>query len=186
MSFRTTLAAGFVAAVAASLSASPAYAFAFQFDESGNGCVLNSDSHCETVSNGILGPDPTGRVSGDVLIFTLPDLVGEGDVGIGEFGTNTLSDLLTFTDANGSLNSIGNLMIFYSEAGGGAAADSGLPVGEFSIGATENADGSFIYNIGNIYIGESPETVGVPEPITLSLFGAGLAGAVALRRRKKK
>jgi hypothetical protein len=26
----------------------------------------------------------------------------------------------------------------------------------------------------------------VPEPLTLSLFGAGLAGAVALRRRKKK
>jgi|SRR5690242_20548012 len=28
-------------------------------------------------------------------------------------------------------------------------------------------------------------TVGVPEPLTLSLFGAGLAGAVAMRRRKK-
>jgi hypothetical protein len=29
-------------------------------------------------------------------------------------------------------------------------------------------------------------TTPVPEPITLSLFGAGLAGAVAMRRRKKK
>ena len=26
----------------------------------------------------------------------------------------------------------------------------------------------------------------VPEPVTLSVFGAGLAGAVAMRRRKKK
>jgi hypothetical protein len=26
----------------------------------------------------------------------------------------------------------------------------------------------------------------VPEPLTLSLFSAGLAGAVAMRRRKKK
>ncbi len=32
----------------------------------------------------------------------------------------------------------------------------------------------------------SSRTENVPEPITLSLFGAGLAGAVGLRRRKKK
>lgn len=179
MKFATTLAAGFIAATA-SLIASPASAdFIFLFDENGTGCVANADHVCTTPSPGVLEADPTGRVAGNVLVYTLPDAVGEGDVGIGEFGTGILSDVLTFTN--------GSLMIFYSEQGGGAAADSGLPVGEFSIGATENADGSFIYNAGvNIYIGESPETVGVPEPITVSLFGAGLAGAVALRRRKKK
>jgi hypothetical protein len=31
-----------------------------------------------------------------------------------------------------------------------------------------------------------PDPVGVPEPITLTLFGAGVAGAAALRRRKAK
>ena len=36
---------------------------------------------------------------------------------------------------------------------------------------------------GLAFLGEATP---VPEPVTLSLFGAGLAGAVAMRRRKKK
>ncbi|HEY2886536.1 MAG TPA: PEP-CTERM sorting domain-containing protein [Rhizomicrobium sp.] len=187
MKFATTLAAGFIAATA-SLIASPASAdFIFLFDENGTGCVANADHVCTTPSPGVLEADPTGRVAGNVLVYTLPDAVGEGDVGIGEFGTGILSDVLTFTDPNGGLDGLGSLMIFYSALGGGEKADSGFPDQEFNIVANENANGSFTYSPGsNIYIGESPETVGVPEPITLSLFGAGLAGAVALRRRKKK
>lgn len=34
--------------------------------------------------------------------------------------------------------------------------------------------------------GGPPPTTGVPEPVTLSIFGAGLAGAVAMRRRRRK
>lgn len=185
MKFATTLAAGFIAATA-SLIASPASAsFIFLFDENGNGCIANADHVCTTPSPGTLEADPTGRVSGNVLVYTLPEPVGEGDVGIGEFGTGILSDVLTFTDANGGLGGGGTLMIFYSALGGGQAADSGFPDADFAIVANENANGSFIYSpAGNIYIGESPE--GVPEPVTLSLFGAGLVGAAALRRRKKK
>jgi hypothetical protein len=33
--------------------------------------------------------------------------------------------------------------------------------------------------------GSASDPVRVPEPLTLSLFGAGLAGAAAMRRRKK-
>ena len=63
-------------------------------------------------------------------------------------------------------------------------------------------DGFIFYNQGGINLwadnaqgayGQSwtdivfPNGVGaVPEPITISLFGAGVAGAVAVRRRKKK
>jgi len=184
MKFATTLAAGFIAATA-SLIASPASAaFIFLFDENGNGCVANADHVCTTPSPGTLEADPTGRVAGNVLVYTLPETVGEGDVGIGEFGTGILSDVLTFTDANGGLDGFGDLLIFYSALGGGELADSGFPDSDFSIVTNENANGSFTYSVGNIYIGESPE--GVPEPVTLSLFGAGLVGAAALRRRKKK
>jgi hypothetical protein len=33
---------------------------------------------------------------------------------------------------------------------------------------------------------DTSEGANVPEPVTLSLFGVGLAGAAALRRRKRK
>jgi hypothetical protein len=36
-----------------------------------------------------------------------------------------------------------------------------------------------------VLLDQGPVTSAVPEPFTLSLFGAGLAGAAALRRRKK-
>jgi hypothetical protein len=38
---------------------------------------------------------------------------------------------------------------------------------------------------GLIDVGQGPGVVGVPEPLTMSLFGLGLVGAAALRRRKK-
>jgi hypothetical protein len=174
MTIVKTLASTFVAAVAASLICSPAYAqFTFTFDENGNACV---GVECTPTLVGTLEADPTGRVAGNVLVYTLPETVLPGDVGIAEFGTGVLSDVLTFTNDN--------QMIFYSELGGGDEADSGLPTGVSFIGATESADGSFTYDVGNIYLGSSPE--GVPEPVTLSLFGAGLVGAAALRRRRKK
>lgn len=48
---------------------------------------------------------------------------------------------------------------------------------------TTNFDGDFPLT-GSITYNYTPPA-GVPEPITLSVFGAGLAGAAALRRRKK-
>ena len=36
-----------------------------------------------------------------------------------------------------------------------------------------------------VYAGNIPTRANVPEPITLSVFGVGLAGAAAMRRRKK-
>jgi hypothetical protein len=44
---------------------------------------------------------------------------------------------------------------------------------------TQGVDG------GLINVGQGPGVVGVPEPVTMTLFGAGLVGVAALRRRRK-
>lgn len=46
-----------------------------------------------------------------------------------------------------------------------------------------NVDGT---PIENVTIQFRPQLDAVPEPFTLSLFGAGIAGAVAMRRRRQK
>jgi hypothetical protein len=49
-------------------------------------------------------------------------------------------------------------------------------------------DGGFIdfRDGGSFALNGGVSVTSVPEPITLSFFGAGLAGAIALRRRNKK
>lgn len=70
----------------------------------------------------------------------------------------------------------------------GSADDITVPVGatELYLGEADalgfnDPPGWFNDNTGSFTV----EGVSVPEPLTLSLFGAGLAGAAALRRRRK-
>jgi len=98
-------------------------------------------------------------------------------VNIDNAGWTDLADYLTAPGAiaqsgdSGILESINGS--FMSTAGG-----------EFDIRATNSIDvpGGNDFALANISV--TPATR-VPEPFTLSIFGAGLAGAAALRRRKK-
>jgi hypothetical protein len=187
-----TLMAGCCVAVG---STGPANAnFILTFDENGNG-ILNNNGTGNQANNGSLQPDPTNP-GHSALTFSLPNLVFAGDIGIGEFGTTTLSDGLRFTNANGALTGpVADRMIFYSdfEITPDALADTGFPSNfpsTINIFETCCEGGLQTFTSGNPAIGDNQyngtsDLAAVPEPSTLALLGAGLMGLGAIRRRRK-
>lgn len=127
-------------------------------------------------------------------------------------GTATSSALLSFTNQLhyfgllwGSIDTFNTIELLSGSTVVGtitgtdaALAASTLPSGMQSIDGTAyvniNSDIAFdgiralstqhAFEFDNVAYSADP--VSVPEPLTLSLFGAGLAGAAAMRRRKKK
>jgi hypothetical protein len=107
--------------------------------------------------------------------------------GGGIFGTTStvnvfLNGLPTFTDVN-SLISPTTLtweQFTHTFVASGATTTLGFANGD---PATDNSNG--LDNVVLLDLGPAPVT-SVPEPGTLALFGAGLACAAALRRRRKK
>jgi hypothetical protein len=90
-----------------------------------------------------------------------------GDV-MGSFTLSDLSDL-TFTLPGWTVSNMHYV------------ADSGTYLCGLNNTSWCNPEG----NTGNLYI-KANFTQKVPEPVTLSMFGVGLAGAAALRRRRKQ
>jgi hypothetical protein len=151
----------------------------------------------------VVGPDPTGGVAANVLIYTLPFVVTPGDVALIENTNSTslnLSDVVRFVTPAGAPNN--SEMIFYSDIESGEPntdlADSGLPQTPnpfyiFETGPEGNNGavwtpgagapgfpafgGTIQYNI----ISDVPE----PGTLTLAAIGGGLVLA-ALRRRQNK
>lgn len=82
----------------------------------------------------------------------------------------TLSDsILFYVNAND-----GNVHVLFQ-------SDGFAQAGGF-FGGTEDALGNWIYNVGNIYQGNSPPEV--PEPSSLILLGSGILGIAGIVRRR--
>ena len=62
---------------------------------------------------------------------------------------------------------------------------SGINTIDFLVEGNGQTDGFELSTISFTARQSGPPPTGVPEPLTLSLFGAGFAGAAALRRRRK-
>lgn len=157
--------------------------------------AFNSTSH--------LAPNGSGGLTGafDSLSYTLFGDVG-GNCTFSVSGPSCGGDTL-LTLATGALSSVG-LNSVDINAGGIPAANvdvtavAGANAGSFFVNPTL---GNFLFetaftntpgvvsrngNILTINGGGGNVDLTIPEPLTLSIFGAGLAGAAALRRRKAK
>ena len=162
--------------------AAPSWAFTLTFDENGNctGCGAGTF---------VYGADPTGAYGGNVLAYILPSLVISGTVGIND-PDGRPSDAISFTNANGVLDGGTNAdrMIFYSFDNEGLLADVGTILAsliDFPYIITERADGTFTYDVGNVYNGLSGDST-TPIPAALPLFAGGLGVIGLLARRRKR
>jgi len=145
----------------------------------------------KSVSNQIavfLEPNSTTKIS-DILLIGCEDVPGspvnrDAQTGLclGETNWSVLTgDLVTgFIDYNALVTGLSALNLSVGWVGTESLADqaTAFPAG-FFLDITGNIDH---LPIGANFISSND----LPEPFTLSLFGAGLAGAVAMRRRKKQ
>lgn len=176
-------------------------------DENGNGIIASTPGFNGTFTGG-LSADPSGGVpaaSGNVLVYTLPSAwpVFSGDVQMSN-PDGSPSDLIRFYSSNGA-----NYLIFYSLLGDegppnvsdgladiSAKLFNAIPL-QANVARVAEVNGSGVYTpvlgsgpgyVGGGAIGVNGETYtfisDVPEPSSLLMFGAMLAGALVLRIRR--
>lgn len=131
-----------------------------------------------------------GAPSEDTGLIPLPATVSTGWIVLLETGTDqsttNWSDIIQFSNSEIT----GQVEMWSDPETGFDPALLALVTNPFFI--TEDPSGVTSYfsggtqGVNNDYFFHSDADVTTPEPLTLSIFGAGLAGAAALRRRKRK
>jgi hypothetical protein len=148
------------------------------------------------------GDNPATNIQDITLKFydSSNNLVISVDGGCGDSCTDTSADSLYFGDTGINLGNGGTGFALILDATQAAAVDAAC--GANLLGCTtlalevtirlanDGPDSFLLVNISDVcdpnIPGDCPGPTNVPEPLTLSLFGAGLAGAVGLFRRRKK
>jgi len=151
------------------------------FTSNGSMFVIDGGYYGTAYPGGYLNSDYAASGTNEI-VATLPSVQAVGFNFGGLFGAPvtfniTLSDGLTLSATSDSTSDI--------------SPDAMLPdfIGFTSLSAltsiTIDMPDAVYYNAIDNFTFSATTVSSVPEPFTLSLFGAGLAGAVAMRRRKK-
>jgi hypothetical protein len=127
-----------------------------------------------TNSTPCVAPSPAGNPCNDIFVLSL---AGPGAF-LNNAGTPFLAQDFTYEGQNYGINLFMNGLTFLSNSICAAAGAANGCVGFTTI---ENQTNNLQVQLQIV-----ADPVRVPEPITLSLFGAGLAGAAAFGRRKMK
>jgi len=157
--------------------------------KNGYGFVNTGGSHTPFAFNlagtGALGISFTtpagGHYTHGIVTETLSlNTLGGGNTPFGNFGV-AIDD----TAGNGSGNGYFGDLLFTLTRVGGLSTDDFIGNDQGVFFSADLSDGR---NTGAQAwsVGIDPPSTDVPEPVTMSLFGAGLAGAFLARRRKKQ